>query len=1120
MKHELQAAACALALAGLLWGPAAQATDVADLPLKASVLAKPNVIFGMDDSGSMDWEFLLDTSSGLFWWDGSDGWSSGSGKPRSSKHSDYYGYAYLFPVGPSGGGANQGGQLYAYNSTNGLALPPTNQFAWLRSPTFNPLYYDTTVTYKPWSPAYHDSAVRTYSNASTTATLSHPVYTSGPSLNVSATWDSTAGNWTSNGFRFYAQAGMVLPIGTRVSAGSETSNACNGDGNKTLTAAVTVSNGRACWASVPYYPATFWHAEDCTVGADCVLAPDGTTKLKRYEVKSGNSFPSGRSHADELQNFANWFSYYRKRKLMLAGSMGGVLEDLTGLRLGMMKFTDESATTPTVTMYDADNADASNNGRRVAGDFYKNALAAEGTPTHATVKHIAKQFDENTNIVQYACQRNSMFIVTDGFSNTTSITPPSWDSGKSASTWGSGAPYETTVNGTLADLALRYYTNRLRTGLAAGKVPPSSSSAPNADKNTDLHINTYAISLGVRGSLWPTNVDPFVTAPAWTTPVADDPSLIDDQYHATINGRGLMYLATNPTETAAGIKAVLSDIVSQRGAQGGVAVSTVNLSRGDNRAYFGTYNPSGWQGDITAHPIDAATGAVDPDTTLWSASQKLAARTWSERVIASAIGSSGIGFTAAAAGATVNPGDVYGTTADVINYLRGDRSQEGTSFRSRQSLIGAVINSEPAVQRSANLIYVQSGEGMLHAIDTAAATAGEEMWAFVPPAALGAIGQTVERSYVFETQLDGSPTLGTYAGGTMLVAGMGAAGRSFHALDVTSPRGLTEAQLASKFLWQFPAAGDGTTAAKVGQALGRPRVVKTSGDGYVVLVTSGYNSTADGHGRLWMLDASTGAVIHEFDTGVGALGAEAGLAQVSAYEENNGTVRYVYGGDLLGNLWRFDLQDKGSPHKLATLKDGSSVAQPVTAAPELSKIDGKRVVIVGTGRILDIADFGSTRTQTMYAVVDGTTLTNPRSSLIAQVYDPGTDTITGNAIDWATDRGWYVDLPAGEQANTSPTIAYGAVAFVTNKNGGTDCSASSRLYVLDLQSGSAFPGTDFVSSEISSVANSSGVTALSTSNGKIVGSGQDADGKPWEREIVKTSNITPAKNAWREIRRR
>lgn len=1112
MDTKLQVAACTLALGALLWGPAAQATDVAELPLKSSVLAKPNVIFGMDDSGSMDWEFLLDTNSGLAYWSGSSAWDSSTGKPL--KTSGNVPYTYLFPVGTA-----TGGQIYAYNNWYGQALAPTNQFAWLRSSTFNPLYYDTHTTYSPWSPAYHDSAVQTYGDASKTAALSHPAYSSGPTLNLTATWDSGASNWTSNGYRFYMQAGMKVPIGARVSAESSSSNVCNGSGEKTLTAELTVASGRACWASIPYYPATFWYAESCTTGTNCVLGPDGTTKLKRYEIKSGNSFPSGRSYSAEMQNFANWFTYYRKRKLMLAGSMGTVLEDLTGLRIGLMKFTDDGATTPTVTMYDTDNTNAASNGRRVAGDFYKNALAAEGTPTHATVKHIAKQFNENTAIVQYACQRNSMFIVTDGFSNTASITPPSWDTGKSASTWGSGAPYQTTTDGTLADLALRYYTNRLRTDLSAGKVPPSSSEDANADKNTNLHINTYAISLGVRGSLWPTDVDPFVTAPTWTTPVADDPSLIDDQYHATINGRGLMYLATNPAETASGIKAVLDDIVSQRGAQGGVAVSTVNLSRGDNRAYFGTYDPSGWQGDITAHPIDAATGEVDPDTTLWSASTKLSERDWTTRVIATASGGSGAGFTEAAVGATVNPSSTYGVTADVMAYLRGDRSKEGTSFRTRKSLIGAVINSEPAVQRSENVIYVQSGEGMLHAIDTTPATAGTELWAFVPPTVLSTIGETVARSYVFETQLDGSPTIGTYAGGTMLVAGTGAAGNAFYALDVSSPRALTEAALAGKFLWQFPAAGDGTTAAKVGQALGRPRIVKAGSDGYVVLVTSGYNSTSDGHGRLWMLNASTGAVIHEFDTGAGSLAAEAGLAQVSGYLENSGSVRYVYGGDLLGNVWRFDLQDKGAPVKLATLKDSGGVAQPVTAAPELSYIDGKRVVLIGTGRILDIGDFGSTKVQTMYAISDGTTLTNPRVSLVQQTYNLADDTITANAVDWATKRGWYVDLPAGEQVNTTPTIAYGAVAFVSNKNGGTDCSASSRLYVFDLLTGGQFEGTDFVSSEISGTANSSGVTALSTSQGKIVGSGQDADGQPWEREIVKSSNIAPAKNAWREIRR-
>ena len=64
-KTAFQLAGSALALVGLLGSLAAQATDLSELPLKASVLAKPNVIWGMDDSGSMDWEVLLNTSSGV-----------------------------------------------------------------------------------------------------------------------------------------------------------------------------------------------------------------------------------------------------------------------------------------------------------------------------------------------------------------------------------------------------------------------------------------------------------------------------------------------------------------------------------------------------------------------------------------------------------------------------------------------------------------------------------------------------------------------------------------------------------------------------------------------------------------------------------------------------------------------------------------------------------------------------------------------------------------------------------------------------------------------------------------------------------------------------------------------
>jgi hypothetical protein len=75
------------------------------------------------------------------------------------------------------------------------------------------------------------------------------------------------------------------------------------------------------------------------------------------------------------------------------------------------------------------------------------------------------------------------------------------------------------------------------------------------------------------------------------------------------------------------------------------------------------------------------------------------------------------------------------------------------------------------------------------------------------------------------------------------------------------------------------------------------------------------------------------------------------------------------------------------------------------------------------------------------------------------------------------------------------------------------------LWVLDMLSGGAYAGTNYVSALISDTANSSGVTALLTSNGKIIGSGQDADGKPWQRDITQSNPITPAKNSWREIRR-
>lgn len=1119
MKAKLQFLTFLAGLGCLLAGAASGNTPLATLPLNASTQAQPNVIFGMDDSGSMDWEVLLQSQSGVTWWNGSTAWDSSNNTPLAT--SSLLPYVYLFPMGTAAGGA-----IYAYDAAYGQSAPPIRQLAWLRSSKFNRLYYDTNVDYKPWASAYFGGNLNSFGPVPTTAAPAHPAVPGSATLSVGVQWSSSNANFAADGWRFYVQQGMVLPVGSRVlttSAGSGGA-VCTGTTELVLTSEQTVGAGLACRASIPYFPATFWHAQACALGADCVASPDGAGTLRRFEIRPGVTFPSGRSAAAELQNFANWFSYYRKRKLMLAASMGQVLEGTAGIRVGVMPFNGPA----TVQMFEAGAPAAASNRFAAAGAFYLNSMQANGTPTHQAMINIGDRFENDTNVVQYACQRNNLFVVTDGFSNTDTSAVPPYVPGPASS----GPPYAPTAPGSLADLSLAFYSNRLRANdpqMPAGRVPVGSSPGPNADLNTNLHINSYALTLGARGTVWPQapgSPSPFVVAPVWPRPVGDTPTMIDDLWHATINGRGQMYLASTPTETAASIRAGLEDILNQKGAQGGLGFTTVNLSRSDDRAYAAGYNPAGWTGDLEAFSLDPANGNVG-NVPAWSAGAKLAAQPWGTRVIATWGGTAGAPFTAARVGARVNPGGAWGDTNALMAYLRGNRSGEGGVYRERKGLLGAVINAEPTIDRVTGVAYLATGEGMLHAFDLNGAAAGNELWAYVPGPQLADMGRISAPGYSFTSRLDGTPVVRrTDSGMRLLVAGMGASGRGYYALDVSQPRGLSEAGLASKALWEFPLASDPTNVAKVGQTVGRPTIVRTPAGTTVVLVTSGYNNSFDGKGRLWMLNATTGQVMREYVTPDGALGAESGLSEVSAFSEGDGTVRYVYGGDLLGNVWRFDLSAAATAPeavtRLAQLRDANGAAQPVTAAPELLAWKGQRIVFIGTGRLLDVSDFGSSGVQSMYAIADGTALGNARTSLMARTLTvTGGGSVSGAAFDWATSRGWYVDMPAGEQVDARPSLAYGALAWVGNKTGGTDCSASSRLFVMDAISAERFAGANFVTAVLSNTTNTTGLTALLTRDGQTIrfNTREFGSGRAINRQVNAGVAITPAKNSWREIRR-
>lgn len=476
--------------------------------------------------------------------------------------------------------------------------------------------------------------------------------------------------------------------------------------------------------------------------------------------------------------------------------------------------------------------------------------------------------------------------------------------------------------------------------------------------------------------------------------------------------------------------------------------------------------------------------------------------------------------------------------AAVISYLRGDRSGETAgTYRSRAHLLGDIVNAEPVLVRepradyadagylgtattfkesNANrtrMVYQSANDGMLHAFN---ATTGAEEWAFVPNLVFANLNNLSSKAnFTHKYYVDGTPATGDVdfknvdgatGGGTewhtVLVGGLGKGGRGYYALDVTTPAAATEAAAAAKVLWEFPnSISNSATRASVtlnmGYSFGKPIIVKTVAKGWVVLITSGYNngtnagdSGGDGRGHLYVINPKTGDLLKDIPTtGCNSTPATTpcGLAQISAYVENtavDNTTDFVYGGDLSGNMWRFDFSGNSvaswSVSKLAVLKDAGGGVQPITTTPELAKIkingSDKRFVYIGTGQYLGDTDVPcpgtgcpagksenthATQTQTMYALVDDTTstLTDPLRSVLQQqtLTTVGTKrTITNNTVDFSTKKGWYVDLPsAGERISVDPALAAGALVFTSNIPDSTICvpGGSSWLYFFDYKTG-------------------------------------------------------------------
>ncbi|HJU39861.1 MAG TPA: PilC/PilY family type IV pilus protein, partial [Tahibacter sp.] len=545
--------------------------------------------------------------------------------------------------------------------------------------------------------------------------------------------------------------------------------------------------------------------------------------------------------------------------------------------------------------------------------------------------------------------------------------------------------------------------------------------------------------------------------------------------------------AAGPNVTAARTLAAASPAYNYAGSPSGFPVYATKYTPGDWTGDVSGMIATGVAG-----------GAVTPQNTPWSAQvqlDRLGAGTpsspngWSTGRRMLTYNNGGVAFRwsnlSAAQRTSLN------NDSTLLDYLRGDRSREGVAFRARRHLLGDIVGSEAVLVQSAlsphyadtanpgysafaasvqnrrPVVYVGANDGMMHAFaaDFAGPTAanpvaggGGELFAYVPSYAiagpngtpavdgLAAYAKLTGFSHHFYVDQSpqvadvdfgwsGTPTAGAPDWHTLLVGGLGKGGKGIYALDITSvppdldlTSGATvENGIRGKVRWEF-------TDPDLGYTFGRPLIVKTRKYGWVVLMTSGYNNT--GHGYLYVLDARTGARLEKLDTGVGTAASPSGLGRATAYTQEiaDGTIEQVYAGDLLGNVWRFDLSGAGSapypaPVLFARLTDPGGNGQPNTTAPRIElDIDStglgtRRWVFVGTGKFLDVSDLVDTQRQTMYALRDGTSATPDGAGLprTRGALEPASANLAATLDVADADPGWYYDLPGAASGSSGAT---------------------------------------------------------------------------------------------------
>lgn len=1048
------------AVFGVLLLSAADAfATVSQSPLSLTVGVPPNMLLTLDDSGSMRWAFAPDSMSTTY-------------TTRRAKSSDfnpiYYNpdVIYQAPIVFNTAGVEQ--QLStsftaAWHNGYNTAVGSVN----LSGANYR-VSWDVPITNAPSSYSY----TSTTNYAAPTGTVYRLARNPTADFSATTSRNTNGTNTVTNGSISFAitRTNTNSCTATATLAGVTVTAACAGSSNSYTASLAQLS--------VPPYYYTY----DATLASNCTTANDDCYRLKFISTAEQQNFANWysfyRNRALATVTAAALAFYDLSSSVRLSWqSLGNcttfsstnpnsqcknnAFKEYTPAHKGQLYAWLQSIVFDQSTPLPA--------ALKRAGEFYTTSTPWQKNPNGTG----------NTSQNTYACRASYHILMTDGQWNATTTSPGNFRHDAASFTLPDGraynqrTPYYDSTNNTLADLAMHYWATDLNPDLdndLPAYIPFKSGDTttdywdPRNDPATWQHMTNFVMGLGLTESLNNANV-PWAGSTfggsgynnllngtaTWPAAASNSTNNVYDLWHAAINSRGEFFSVDSPEAMVQAFDDILSRIADRKSTAARPAINSGQVSADENDngtvktvSYQTSYaSDDNWSGDVKRFEKawNAQSNAFETSE-IWSAKSQVPG--WQSRSIKMAgnTNSGLVEFTWNNAGSA----STGGTLANLLSrdpensnlpdakgeqrlqYLRGNRTGEGSTFRQRSSVLGDFYSSSPAVVSGPRYlvnfsnrlegntaystfstsvagrtprVYAGGNDGMLHGFN---ALTGVEEFAFVPSAVFAKLNKLTGSNYSHEFFVDGSPVVADVYNGeewrTILVGTLKAGGKSIFALDITTPG-------SEELLWEFDDSSLPDDAeVKMGYSFSQPTIARLHTGTWTVVFGNGYESPNNTNGKaaLFVVDAMEGTLLSSLEV-EGVDGVANGLSTPKLADYNaDGVADYAYAGDLQGNLWRFDLLRNGrsdtapftteddsenaiddfevafggEPLFSAVANTGTESRQPITSAPSLvlHPTGFGYLVVFGTGKFFETGDKEGDKSfaQTVYGIWDKQTL--------------------------------------------------------------------------------------------------------------------------------------------------